>query len=223
MRVYHFISEQFALQAIENQRLKVATINELNDPFELFACDLTDSKYRRPFLKWKNNIAERVGFLCFSKDWSNPLLWSHYADRHRGVTLEVEIDEQLTIPVNYSASRLILNIEQIKKDGGFSDQLAERLATTKSKHWRYEKEVRIPVNLSTCIVDKGLYFERLTEQVKITGLVFGPLSKLTTADLQRVLPYGQQLRLRWGRLGFGSYNVVNNRQKSLQIVNSTAP
>jgi len=222
MRAYHFIAEQFALQAIENQRLKVATINELNDPFELLACDLTDRKYRRGFLQWKKRTAATSGFLCFSKGWSNPLLWGHYADRHRGVALEVEIDDQLVIPVHYSASRLPLNVQQIMRDGGFSGELAERLASTKSKHWCYEKEVRVPVSLSACVVDKGLYFERLTEQVKITGLVLGPLSKLAVLDLQRALPRGKQARLRWSRLGFGSYNIVNNKAKPLQVVNGAA-
>ena len=34
-RVFHSLRSEYALQAFQNQRLKVATLNELNDPFEL--------------------------------------------------------------------------------------------------------------------------------------------------------------------------------------------
>ncbi len=34
MRLYHFFSEKYALEALRNKRIKVSIINELNDPFE---------------------------------------------------------------------------------------------------------------------------------------------------------------------------------------------
>lgn len=222
MRVYHFVAAPFAMQAIERQRLKVATINELNDPFELLACDLTNKEYRRGFLNWKKRTASRVGFLCFTRTWRDPLLWSHYADRHHGVALEMEIDDQIAIPVCYSTTRLRLNVGQIMRNGGFSGDLAERLASSKSKHWCYEKEIRVPVCLAACIVEKGLYFEKLSEQVKITGVILGPLSKVTATDLQRVLPRGQKILVRWSRLAFGTYDIVCNKAKPMQVVYGTA-
>jgi hypothetical protein len=53
MRVFHFLQRKFALQAIERQRLKVARIGELNDPFELLAADISDRSERLRFLAWK--------------------------------------------------------------------------------------------------------------------------------------------------------------------------
>jgi hypothetical protein len=38
MRVYHFINEEYGLDDLRRRRLKIATILELNDPFETL-CD----------------------------------------------------------------------------------------------------------------------------------------------------------------------------------------
>jgi hypothetical protein len=46
MRVY-FLSEQFGMDDPLKKRLKIATLNDLNDPFELFAVSLSDSTVRR--------------------------------------------------------------------------------------------------------------------------------------------------------------------------------
>jgi hypothetical protein len=35
MRLYHYLSEKHALDDLENKRLKIARIEDLNDPFEL--------------------------------------------------------------------------------------------------------------------------------------------------------------------------------------------
>lgn len=34
LRLYYFTTERYALEAIRDQRLKIARLNELNDPFE---------------------------------------------------------------------------------------------------------------------------------------------------------------------------------------------
>ncbi len=46
MIVYHFTSSEFALKALRDRRLKIARINELNDPFELCAADFTNPDVR---------------------------------------------------------------------------------------------------------------------------------------------------------------------------------
>lgn len=113
MRAFHLLSKQHALQALQNQRLKVAIFDDLNDPFELLAADLSDRRVRRRFVKWKTRTSKKIGLLCFSMTWRNPLLWSHYADRHRGVALEFEIEDDFVVPVQYSLSRMRLNVPHI--------------------------------------------------------------------------------------------------------------
>lgn len=219
MRVYHFLSKEHALQAIECQRLKVARIDDLNDPFELLAADLSNSEQRRGFIAWKKNTAKKIGFLCFSKTNRNPLLWSHYADRHRGVALELSVDDNLIVPVRYRRTRMQLDMSDIAKRGGFSLDLAEKLGATKSNHWSYEKEVRVAVQLAECELSQKLYFCKLDETIKITGVVSGPLCDITANDISARLAKGRELMLKYSRMAFRSYEVINNRAKSARTVN----
>ncbi|MGP1679308.1 MAG: DUF2971 domain-containing protein [Burkholderiales bacterium] len=222
MRTFHFLSEQHALQALQNQRLKAARYADLNDPFELLACDLSDQRARRMFSAWKDQTSKTMGLLCFSKRWKNPLLWSHYADRHRGVALEFEIDDDFVVPVRYSVKRMRLDLPLIMANGGFTGGLAEQIATTKSKHWAYEEEVRVPVSLSECIFKNGLYFEKLTEQVKIVGVVLGALSKMTSKEVRCVLPRGQRVTLQRSRMAFGSFSIVRNKAMSAEVIDGAS-
>ncbi len=36
MRMFYFTSREYAIKNIENQRLKIATIDKMNDPFEFY-------------------------------------------------------------------------------------------------------------------------------------------------------------------------------------------
>ena len=222
MRAFHLLSKQHALQALQNQRLKVARFDDLNDPFELLAADLSDRRARRTFIKWKTQTSKKIGLLCFSMDWNNPLLWSHYADRHRGVALEFEIDDGFVVPVRYSLSRLRLNVPHILSSGGFAEELAEQLASTKSKHWAYEEEVRVPVALSQCVLESGLHFEKLTEHVKIVGVVLGALSQVTSHEVRCALPRGRQVTLHRARMAVRSFSIVRNKAIPVEIIDGTA-
>ena len=82
MRVFHFVNEEFGLEDLRKRRLKIATLHELNDPFELFGVSLADESLRRAFRAMKDQLASNRGLLCFSRDWHNPVQWSHYAAKH---------------------------------------------------------------------------------------------------------------------------------------------
>jgi len=43
MRVYKFLTSEFAMKDIWEPRIKISEINDLNDPFELIPCDLSDT------------------------------------------------------------------------------------------------------------------------------------------------------------------------------------
>lgn len=222
MRVFHFRKKEHGLLALEKQQLKISEIDELNDPFELLAADLTDEVERRKFLNWKTEISRKIGFLSFSKRMSSPLLWSHYADRHRGVALIFQVDRELVIPVSYCENRLPLNILEIMKNGGFSAELAERLGSTKSLDWSYEEELRLAVNLESCISDNGLMFEPMNDQMKLIGIVAGALAKITPQDVESRLPHGQTLDFFRARLDNKSFEVVLGEEPSIEIIGKKA-
>jgi hypothetical protein len=101
MILYNFISKEHALNLIGDQRIEVSRIDDLNDRFELHAMDLSDKRNREEFVTFKFDMAKKIGSLCFSKSWKCPLLWSHYANRHKGIALEFEVANQAAHPVKY--------------------------------------------------------------------------------------------------------------------------
>lgn len=77
MRVYHFLNSKWGIEAIKKRRLKVSRIDDLNDPFELLSPELSDETFRKALPKVKKAISDFQGLHCFSKRWTNPVLWSH--------------------------------------------------------------------------------------------------------------------------------------------------
>ncbi|MEZ5454373.1 MAG: hypothetical protein R3E93_16350, partial [Thiothrix sp.] len=68
MRVYHFVNKEYGLENICKRRLKIATLNELNDPFELFGVELSDAAIRYAFRAMKSELTKDRGMLCFSRN-----------------------------------------------------------------------------------------------------------------------------------------------------------
>lgn len=87
---------------------------------------------------------ERVGICCFTEVNTDILMWSHYANCHRGICLEfsnVAPPFQKTQPVEYSDEYPKLDLEAVVT----SEELraAAPWMLRKSDHWSYEKEWRV--------------------------------------------------------------------------------
>jgi hypothetical protein len=67
MRVYKFLSKQWALESVRRRRLKIGQADSFNDPFELFPYAATT---RVSFLAMSltlKEISADKGFICFSR------------------------------------------------------------------------------------------------------------------------------------------------------------
>jgi len=211
MRLCHFLKPEHALTTLRDQRLKVATIRDLNDPFELLCADLPTPEFRRSFAAFKTWAANNFGILCFTRRWKNPLMWSHYAEKHRGVVLEFEIDEEALIKVRYTRKRISFDLSKVALADGFSSDDAELLARTKSHHWSYEREYRVAVKLKECTKIGNLYFEPLTTRLRVVGVIAGPICNIDADVVASNLPRGLIVKYQKSRLAFRSFNVVRRR------------
>jgi len=179
MRLYHFTSQEFGLKAIRNRRLKIARINELNDPFEFLGWNLKDPETRKKLRKWKDERNAEFGILCFSRNWSNPLLWAHYAEKHRGMALGFDVpDSDLYSPVKYRRTRLPTpsGRELVHED-------VDRLLLTKFNAWRYESEYRCFCRLDDSTKENGLFFENFSATLRLAEVIIGTQSVITRAEL----------------------------------------
>jgi hypothetical protein len=87
MRVYKFLCKKFALDNLTKRRIKISEYSDMNDPFELRGVALSDPKLQSQL----THLIRSSGALCFSRNWRNPVLWSHYGDKHKGICLGLDI------------------------------------------------------------------------------------------------------------------------------------
>jgi hypothetical protein len=211
MRLYHLTSQKFGLNAIKDGRLKVARINELNDPFEFLGWNIRDARTRAKLRRWKADRNAELGILCFCSKWSNPLLWGHYADKHRGMALGFDVPVDMYSPVKYCRTRLPT---AAARDLDGAD--VETLLLTKFSAWRYESEYRGFCWLNGSIHENGLYFEPFSPTLKLAEVILGDRSTITRAKLAAVL--GDQhpnVTCFKARPAFGTFTVVKNRNAAL--------
>ena len=87
--------------------------------------------------------ASKLGIVCFSKVKDDILMWSHYADGHRGVCFEFDStalnrpNEQF-IDVRYREHNERPSVKEYNSDGGKDSFFLQ----FKSSHWDYEEECR---------------------------------------------------------------------------------
>jgi hypothetical protein len=217
VRVYHFVNETYGLADIRNRQIKIARINELNDPFEFLCVESSRADVRAAFLKVKNVLASDTGIVCFSQDWRNPVQWSHYADRHNGLCLGFDIANHLLGQVNYVSRRLDPDWNTISRNHEKSLELLQKVLVTKFSHWRYEREYRLFSKLNpSCEREDGLYFQDFSNEMLLSEVIVGAKSTLSRQNLADAL--GNQLAhvaVKKARLAFKTFKVVEQRKKSL--------
>lgn len=113
----------------------------------------------RPIFERINNDTKAFGVYSFSRDLKNHVLWSHYADEHRGVCLTYEIPQDFVTnhinnifgyaPVKYGNDPLTEFFLRYKFPEDASDlrdfaiEAMKTLLSIKASDWKYEIEARI--------------------------------------------------------------------------------
>jgi hypothetical protein len=216
VRVYHFVNEQFGLEDIRRRRLKIATLNELNDPFELFGVNLKDEALRQAFRAMKHQLASKRGLLCFSRNWHNPVQWGHYAGKHTGLCLGFDIPDEHLGRVSYARKRLVVEAQRFHDPRQVDVETATRFLFSKYSHWRYEDEVRCFVTVEDRDPTTGLYFAEFSETLRLTTVIVGALSGVSRTTLQNALgDLASTVETFKARLAFQTFRVVRQRKPDL--------
>lgn len=210
MLVYQLMPAQFALEDIRKRRLKVSRLEDLNDPFELLGVRLERSDHRKQIRSWRDHMATISLMLCFSKKYMNPVLWSHYADKHRGICLAFEVPDHLLSEVTYAQERLEIDFElEAKNPSGVSHQTVQKLLTTKFADWQYENEVRMFVRPDKVIHDNDLRFYQFDGDLILRAVYLGPRCTVTPKEVRDEFQAEEQrVKVHSTRLAFKSYRVI---------------
>lgn len=212
MKVYYFTSETHALSNIQKQRLKISQIDDLNDPYELHGFDLRDPVFRKAFKAGVKGIIDSYGMICFSASWQNPLMWSHYGDKHKGICLGFEVAEEHIKTVLYmdkitKAERDPHKFTQFLESGGI-----DKLLTLKYKDWSYEKELRVIVPIEERDAKTQLYFTDFKDNIVLREIILGHRCTRQPSDFEQLLrDYTSEVSVFKARIAFGDFKVVPRR------------
>ena len=187
MQLYHLTGSQFALSNLAMRRLKVSRFSELNDPFELMAVDLSNDDERRAMQGFHDQMDATKGVICFSSKWDNPVLWGHYADKHRGIALGFEVTDNLLFHANYENKRFLLPRDPVTRLAKPDEATIQRILSTKFTDWQYESEWRFFIELSEAKLEGGLYFEDFSDSLKLTEVILGAKCELPKEKLQGLI------------------------------------
>jgi len=105
---------------------------------------INESKALRPmkFLKELEVLRSQMGVSCFSTVPDNLIMWSHYADHHKGIILKFDVAELQKYFYNIQYVTYSNQIDPVDYDRPASD-IIDQLLTRKSLHWESENEIRI--------------------------------------------------------------------------------
>ncbi len=209
MRLYHLTTTEYAISNIALRRLKIARFGDLNDPFELLAAELTDKEFRKAVRSWKQDFHKTKGLLCFSESWKNPVLWSHYADKHRGICLGFDVSDEYTLPVIYSKERVQISFKNNDPEQGLSLDFVNEMLQTKYDHWFYEQERRMLLNLDEGTKENGLFFYPFSGSLQLKEVIIGPNCEIPISRIKDlVIKTNGPTRIIKSRLGFQRFEVV---------------
>lgn len=210
MKAYHFLPAKYALDDLKNKRLKISHFTDMNDPFELLAVECTDRELIKLFEATKQKIANEHGVICFSKNWNNPVLWSHYADKHKGICLgfDVDVPDNFVLPISYVGSGL-----ECCNKGSVDRDFMLKLLSTKYKDWEYEDEVRIFADLKDRDPKTGKYFKEFDDSLTLREIILGVRFDGTLEDNVHIQTYANNVKLIHTTLELKSFRIIEDKAK----------
>jgi hypothetical protein len=192
MKAYKYRSDYEHIKQLSQSKIYAPNKQQLNDPFEGTVKKKIYDDYEliKPLLlpskfEYKVNLHKKlfeqikndIGIYSLSKSWNNEVLWVHYSDTYKGYCIEYELNNLILekmkrvifpriIKVKYSNIPPVYTLEGM--DNIPEEQLAEStlqiLIGTKSRPWRYEKEIRVLFNE---------YGEQEINHKAIKSIIFG--------------------------------------------------
>lgn len=130
---------KFFVDILARKKLYAARYFELNDPMEgQYLYTGSSDGVNKDIQQILNNKKDRIRICSLSNNYQSPLMWSHYANGHRGVVLGVEID-----PNKYNVRSVFYDGPMKINLNSLNPNSAIDILTTKLQAWKYEEEERV--------------------------------------------------------------------------------
>ncbi len=168
MILYKYVGFDAGLKILETNTLGFSLPRDFNDPFEVTALALKGEtvNFSVETVAVRNRFINKYAVLCLTRVPLNPLMWSHYADSHKGVVIGIDTEKaglenfnDYVIPAQRgemiylnTVPKLInsINSEQLMQIGNpelifweSNERLLKHAFLYKQLCWAYEEEVRV--------------------------------------------------------------------------------
>ncbi|MFI5416343.1 MAG: DUF2971 domain-containing protein [Nitrososphaerales archaeon] len=133
--IFDKISEDDFIVFVENSFKDTETQKKYIDAFRN-----NPEEFSKQFIEMFKGWLKYLGICCFTKGKENVLLWSHYADSHRGVCLGFDYELMKKKFPQFDA--VIYGDEPFYFDIKNPGDSITKTALRKSSNWKYEDEIR---------------------------------------------------------------------------------
>jgi hypothetical protein len=154
---------------------------------------------------FRKGFDDENGLLCFSADWTDPVLWSHYGAKHTGICLGFNVKKDILRKVIYQTSRMVHDF----KNETVSEKLSDIILCTKFASWAYERESRVLVELTSARKEGDLHFVPFDDELQLAEVILGPLCSLSANQARKMVDkHHHNVSTIKARLALKSYNIV---------------
>lgn len=210
MRVYHYLPAEWAIDDIKKRRLKISKFNDLNDPFEFLNGEMSNRDYQKALDETMKEMCQDTGVVCFSKNSTDPLLWGHYADKHKGICLGFDITDADEVIYISNKKSLCSEFEKELNSGIWNSKEQQRILRnfflSKYEGWQHEDEVRVIAQLEEKDKD-GNFFINFSRDLVLKQVLIGVRCNLAGTVLKHVDEHVEVIQT---RLDFETFKVIES-------------
>lgn len=196
-------------KVLDSPKVVKAIIDQVNkDRNSNIKVEETNFKNNREAFKQQviKDMQDVVGVSCFSEVWDSILMWSHYADSHKGFCIEYDTEglsdlkRSMLYRVIYQEDMIDVTNEivEMNPQAGFISMLS------KAKIWDYEKEWRM-IRVD-CQFPSSYYFRREIKSI-ILGIKCGKEDTKEICDWAR----DKGIKVYQANLSSGKFKIVKER------------
>jgi len=164
-QIFQIIDEAYSPEEAEKQKREISEENK-DKPIQYFEDDILNKHLEE---------ASEMGILSLSEKRDHILMWSHYADHHKGFCIEFHREDSEYNVLKHFMCRPVEYREDYPNLHQVLDHLDINLYT-KAKDWEYEAEWRLVLK------DGGKLFPC---PGPITGIIFG--LRMSESDRKKVI------------------------------------
>jgi Protein of unknown function (DUF2971) len=195
MILYHYMRPEFVLDTILNDLIKISTMESVNDPNEMIPAFIDQNGWKAPNCLVREDMQKKIlmntGMMCLSATVSSPGMWTHYADKHKGVAFQFDFPSDVMQglhKVDYTDERVVINQSDDLNNRTVRNDILLKLIKTKATCWCCEQEYRWVFLLQNkqVLMHNGLFYLRLPRR-KWTGIILGNDCRVNENVVQKAL------------------------------------